>query len=172
MTDASSPDLPDIWLAGFLNSGLGLGESGRLIARSLEAAGVSFQTHAWQNSTPENVKFSENAVLPGTGSGHAKTRPGISLLSLNADHLSSFIASGGRPLFENRYVIAVWFWELEELPQRMIDGFQYVDEVWAASGFIHDAVSKHSPGVPVRRFAHPVNIPQGGEAAARGRFPC
>lgn len=62
--DAESPGLPEIRLAGFLHSGLGLGEMGRRIARSLQAAGVPLLTHAWEKTDVAAVPFETTA--PGT----------------------------------------------------------------------------------------------------------
>lgn len=180
-----SPDpasLPDIRLAGFLQSGLGLGETGRLIAHSLTTAGVRFSTHTWEKKDIATVPFDgisaaapAGAAAPGAAPGAAPAaadpRPGISLLSLNGEHLSSFMKSSGADLFQDRYVISIWFWELPELSAPSRAGFQLVDEVWAATPFIQDALAKHSGDIPVKRWQHPVRQPAGDAAAARQRFP-
>ena len=162
---ASVPDLPEVRLAGFLNSGLGLGETGRRIARSLHAAGVPVQTHAWEKTDVAAVPFETSASATA---GHG---PGISLLSLNGDQIPSFLHHAGASFIDEKYVISVWFWELEELASGMEEGFKYVDEVWAASPFIRDTLTKYSGDVPVHLFPHPVEPPAGNKEAARTRFP-
>ena len=159
------PDLPEIRLAGFLHSGLGLGETGRRIARSLQGVGVPVLTYAWEKTDVATVPF-EISAPPTAGPG-----PGISLLSLNGDQIPSFLRHAGPSFTEQKYVISVWFWELENLAPGMEEGFKYVDEVWTATQFIRDAVTKHSGGVPVHVFPHPVEPPAGDETAARSRFP-
>ena len=159
------PDLPEIRLAGFLNSGLGLGETGRRIARSLQAAGVPVVTYAWEKTDAAAVPFETSA--PGT----AGQGPGISLLSLNGDQIPSFLQHAGPSFIDQKYVISVWFWELPELAPGMEEGFKYVDEVWAATPFIRDALTKRSGSVPVHLFPHPVEPPLGDETAGRARFP-
>lgn len=171
---STSPDpasLPDVRLAGFLQSGLGLGETGRLIAHSLATAGVRFTTHTWEKKDIATVPFDG---IPASAPSPAPTpdgRPGISLLSLNGEHLSSFMKSSGADLFQDRYVISIWFWELPELSGPSRAGFKFVDEVWAATPFIQDALAKHSGDIPVKRWQHPVRQPVGDAAAARIRFP-
>ena len=159
------PVLPEIRLAGFLHSGLGLGETGRRITRSLQAAGVPVLTHVWEKEDVTAVPFETSAP------GRAVTGPGISLLSLNGDQIPSFLHHAGSSFTDQKYVISVWFWELEELAPGMEEGFKYVDEVWAATPFIRDTLTKHSGGVPVHLFPHPVEPPAGNEPAARTRFP-
>ncbi|MES2466608.1 MAG: glycosyltransferase [Verrucomicrobiota bacterium] len=163
-------NLPEVWLAGFLNSGLGLGETGRLVSSSLKQVGVPVVTHAWAKTDIGTVPFTTGCISESPSSGPSATA-GLSLLSLNGDHLASFINSGGKVFFEGRYVISIWFWELEELPPEMVEGFKLVDEVWAATPFIQNALLRHSGTVPVRRFNHPIQIPKGTEEAAHERFP-
>ena len=159
------PVLPEIRLAGFLHSGLGLGEIGRRIARSLQAAGVPVVTYAWEKTDAAAVPFETSA--PGT----AGQGPGISLLSLNGDQIPSFLQHAGPSFIDQKYVISVWFWELPELAPGMEEGFKYVDEVWAATPFIKDSLTKRSGSVPVHLFPHPVEPPLGDETAGRARFP-
>jgi glycosyltransferase involved in cell wall biosynthesis len=161
----ASPGLPEIRLAGFLHSGLGLGEAGRRIARSLQAAGVPVLTHAWEKTDVAAVPFETSA--PGT----AGQGPGISLLSLNGDQIPSFLHHASPSFTDQKYVISVWFWELEDLAPGMEEGFKYVDEVWAATPFIQAALTKRSGEVPVHLFPHPVEPPAGDAASAMARFP-
>ena len=164
------PDLPEISLAGFLQSGLGLGETGRLIVHSLESVGITVHTHAWGKSDIASVPFA-TSTAPAPAPAPTDSRPPISLFSLNGEHLASFMGSDGKNLFADRYVISIWFWELPELTKESRAGFHFVDEVWAATPFIHDALIKHSGDLPVRTFNHPVRTPSGNAAAARARFP-
>ena len=168
---APAPALPEIWLAGFLKSGLGLGESSRLIARSLEAAGVPVVTQTWEKTDVSTVPFEDSGASSKTIRLTTAADPGISILSLNGDQIARFMSGEGKPFFENRYVVSIWFWELEELPARMVDGFQYLDEVWAPTPFIQAALQRHCGEVPVKVFTHPVPIPLGDITAARLRFP-
>jgi glycosyltransferase involved in cell wall biosynthesis len=160
----SSP-LPEIRLAGFLNSGLGIGETGRRIARCLQTAGVPVLTHAWEKHDVATVPFETSTAAP-SGAG-----PGISLLSMNADQIPSFLHQAGPSFTDQKYVICVWFWELPELSPGMEEGFRQVDEVWVATPFIQQALLKRSGDVPVHLFPHPVEACSGSAAEGRKRFP-
>ena len=91
----SSP-LPEIRLAGFLNSGLGIGETGRRIARCLQSAGVPVVTHAREKHDVATVPFETSTAAP-SGAG-----PGISLLSMNADQIPSFLHQAGQSFTDQK----------------------------------------------------------------------
>jgi glycosyltransferase involved in cell wall biosynthesis len=168
MPEIPSMELPEIRVAGFLNAALGLGETARLIVRSLETVGVPVVPHVYVKSDVAQVPFTVNAEATSGGSKH----PGISLISLNGEHLPAFSRNGGAPLFINRYVISVWFWETEELPPNAAAGLPYVDEIWAGSSYIHNVMEKASGGKQVvRTFRHPIDPPPDKKEAARARFP-
>ena len=57
-------------------------------------------------------------------------------------------------------VIGMWYWELEEFPSLHHVGLQHVDEVWAATDFMRDAIARHSGSTPVRTVTPP--LPQAG----------
>src|SRR4029079_2331388 len=46
------------------------------------------------------------------------------------------------------YTVGVWWWELSRFPQQWHDAFDLVDEIWAGSRFVADALSEVAP-VPV-----------------------
>ena len=60
----------------------------------------------------------------------------------------------------DRYVVANWFWELPEMPEQWLPEFEYVDEVWAASNFIRDAIASKAP-VPVVHVPAVVQLSNG-----------
>jgi glycosyltransferase involved in cell wall biosynthesis len=72
----------------------------------------------------------------------------VSLLHVNADQTPAAAIGLGEEFFRDRYTIGVWAWELEEFPDAFLPAFNHVQEVWAPSRFIHEAVAEKSP-VPV-----------------------
>lgn len=54
--------------------------------------------------------------------------------------------------------IALWYWELEELPPEWISDLQWPDEVWAPTRFVADAFRKHL-SVPVVSMLPGVTVP-------------
>lgn len=139
-----------------------------MIGLALEAAGVSFSTRTYEKLDVPSVNF-EDQMVPD--SERAATHPGISLLSLNGEHLAGFHRSGGHEVIDDRYVISVWFWETEKLPAEALGGLNYVDEVWAGSPFIKQTMERAAGNIPVRLFNHPIQPNSNTESAARERFP-
>jgi glycosyltransferase involved in cell wall biosynthesis len=72
----------------------------------------------------------------------------VSLLHVNADQTPAAAIGLGEAFFRDRYTIGVWAWELAQFPDAFLPAFNHVQEVWAPSRFIHEAVAEKSP-VPV-----------------------
>ncbi len=168
MSRISDPaDLPEIRLAGFLQSGLGLGEAARMVAASLRSAGVTVRTHSWEKTDVASVAFDTSDPV----AAESASEPGLCILSMNGDQIPSFLHHAPPGFCDEKFVICIWYWELSELAPEMKEGFRQVDEVWAATPFIRDALLRDSGEVPVRLFTPPVSAPAGDAAAARSRFP-
>lgn len=166
MTTTSNA-LPQVHLAGYLDSTLGLGESGRWLARALEAVEIR----------PEPVVValdqSKNAEIhgPDQTDRNDNRHPGIGIVSLNGEALETFAQRGGRPLIESRYIISTWYWETQTLPEETARGLRLVDEVWATTDFVAKAIESRAEGVPVRRIRHPFEAPRVSRKDALAAFP-
>jgi glycosyltransferase involved in cell wall biosynthesis len=122
---------------------LGIGESGRSMARALLRAGEpvalldfsAVSTHRKGDRT-----FSRFARAP--------VHP-ITLLCANPPEYQQFAQSKmARAFGESRYRIGSWWWELPDLPAAWREAFAAVDELWVGSRFIYDCIAPLSP-VPV-----------------------
>ena len=148
-------------LIGYLKAELGIGEAARSLARSCEAAGISY--------TGVDVGYqvgnrqSDDTLPAATGD---KRYP-VDILYVNADmtpvtvqHLHSIghVAS---------YRIGFWHWEQPVLPRRFHDAFSLVDELWVPSTFVLEAVMPVSP-VPVYRIPHALSFTPGAQASRAG----
>jgi FkbM family methyltransferase len=71
-------------------------------------------------------------------------------------------------VFDSRYRIGVWAWELEDFPSWQHDAFELLDEIWTISEFCRRAIAKHSP-IPVKVIPVPVRDP--GQPPVRTRTP-
>src|SRR4029077_17377146 len=67
------------------------------------------------------------------------------------DALAHFVASQSVGYFQGRYNIGFWNWELSAFPSQWWDRFQHLDEIWVASNFVLDALSRVSP-IPVLKM--------------------
>ena len=66
-------------------------------------------------------------------------------------------------IWNGRYNIGFWLWELEEFPEQWTPCFHCVDEIWTPSEFITNAVRKKT-SLPV------VTIPYHIEASVKGNY--
>jgi len=160
----SEPETPEeekgyakgVNIVGFIRAEMGIGESSRLAARALAAAEIPFDIlnfpltsirmndRTWEHKEVEEPLYKVNIV------------------HTNADTMRSVHHYFGAGLFENRYNIGYWHWELPEFPDEFCDGFHFVDEVWAPSNFVVESISQKSP-VPVIRIPHGVEVNPPGD---------
>ena len=150
-------------VVGYVTAVLGVGHVARVLASTLDTAGVpkavvaNRQTVS-EKSLPFEARFASAAPYD------------VSLLCVNADHTKLLAEQVGPEFFAERRMIGVWFWEVEDFPPSMIEAFEFVDEVWVASDFVLEAVASVAPK-PVRKFPLPVvvpSVPEGIPRAALG----
>lgn len=139
-------------LAGYLNSELGIGEVARQLVSGLDAAGVA--------ALPVGL------VAPNSRQGHTYLAGGhdrnpfpVNLVCVNADGLPVFAQEVGRQFFEGRYTIGMWWWETSVFPERYLNAFDYVDEVWVGSRFVAETLSAVAP-VPIVSVPIPIHFPE------------
>lgn len=139
-------------VAGFFRSELGLGEAARLLIAGLDAARVpalpvqgSFVPPCRQGAeftfaTPDEAPYPLN------------------ILCLNGDAIPAFAEEAGEAFFAGKKTIALWWWEVGDLPSSWQASFQWVDEVWVATDHIRDLIAPSCP-VPVQKITLPVSDP-------------
>jgi|GEM_PF-2492483 len=79
----------------------------------------------------------------------------INLVSINTDLSPS--DSFDRQMMENKYNIGLWWSEVTELSDEWYEQFSYFEEIWVASNFALENISKYSP-IPVVKIPPIVNI--------------
>jgi glycosyltransferase involved in cell wall biosynthesis/SAM-dependent methyltransferase len=144
--------LPGVNLAGYFDAALGVGEAGRQISDALATQGVPLSPVgliAGHSPGGEREEARERGSAP-----HA-----INLLCVNADQVPPLAADLGHGFFHSRYTIGLWWWEVDRFPERWLEAFDHVDEVWAATDHVADALSPISP-VPVVKITLPVSLPE------------
>jgi glycosyltransferase involved in cell wall biosynthesis len=143
-----------ICVVGFHGSVLGIGEAARSVSRALKAAGA--EVIDWDISP----RFGHDVRLGGDWTSEPPADAGAVLLFLNPRELVQLMAMTGGAPFKDRFCAGCWAWELERLPPDWSPAFGYVDEVWACSGFVADAVAARAPrSVTVRTLPHPIARP-------------
>lgn len=140
-------------LVGYARGELGIGEDVRMMARSLEAAGVPFCII--------NVE-------PGAGVSQADTtaehwieevpRYPVSMFCMTGIEMARMTVEKGLGWLDGRYNIGLWPWELPEWPEPWQHAWNLVDELWGISHYTADAYSR-AP-VPVHHMPMAVQIDQ------------
>jgi tetratricopeptide (TPR) repeat protein len=126
---------------GYIHSEKGVGEAVRAEIRNLQAAEIPFVVNdfsdVYGSSNMEGKEFRTSSENPYE----------INLIHVNADQLP-VVFTQKRGYFSKRYNIGFWNWELSTFPAEWHDRFRYLNEVWAPSNFVKDAVSAVAP-IPV-----------------------
>jgi glycosyltransferase involved in cell wall biosynthesis len=139
-------------LIGYARAEMGIGESCRIMARSLLADDISFGII--------NFEGTSRARMNDLSFKHKEINMplyDVNVFHVNAEQMVEVYAHKGEELFNKRYNIGYWHWELPDFPERWIKSFGLVDEIWAPSTFIADAISLKSP-VPVIKIPHSIEV--------------
>jgi len=139
-------------LLGYARAEMGIGESCRIAARSVNAAGIPFGII--------NFIGTNKARMTDTSWAHKEvTSPefGINVFHLNAEQMTEVYAQYGNHLFNGRYNIGYWHWELPDFPDRWLESFRLVNEIWVPSTFVLDSIALKSP-VPVLKIPHSIQV--------------
>jgi glycosyltransferase involved in cell wall biosynthesis len=142
-------------LVASIRAEMGQGTAARGIASALEAARIPFGVINLPYDIPsrhDDMTWAHKEV--------EKSNYDITVVSTTPDNFRNVKLRTPTRTLANGYVIANWFWELPEIPEAWLTAFEIVNEVWAPSRFIQDAVSLKSP-VPVIRVPPVVELPQG-----------
>lgn len=141
-------------LIGFAKGELGIGEDIRTAARTLELAGIP---HSVINIFPGvGVRQADNSLEHKMAEQSAATAPyPINIFCLTGFDTARVFVQQGPSLFEGRYNIGWWPWELPVWPTNWSSAFDLIDEIWAASRFNVEMYAKASRK-PVTRM--PLNF--------------
>ena len=152
---------PGVNLVAYIRAEMGLGAAARGLAMAMECADIPFNVINFEHSNPGRHRDGSWRHKEVDHSSHDFT-----ILAVNPDNLSNATARVRNELVRDRYTIGYWFWELPVIPDAWLPSFSLVDEVWAASRFVQDAISVKSP-VPVFRVPVPVRLGPAGKFSRR-----
>jgi glycosyltransferase involved in cell wall biosynthesis len=157
----SAADARGALLVGHPYGVLGVGEYLRSSAAAFAAADVPFHirnTYDWgEHLAGKHPDFPFWDRLT-TGRPHR-----VNVFHINADEMAEARRHMGDAFFAGRYNIASWHWELSRFPEAWLPALESVDELWASSRFIQQALAERAR-VPVVWMPHPVEV--GGRASA------
>ena len=150
-------------LVAYIRADMGLGAAARGMAAALDAAEIPFNVINMVHgnySSQTDQSWSHKEV--------EHSRYDTTIVCVNPDNSFYLRTQVSPEILGERYVIANWYWELPEMPDEWLAEFEYVDEVWAASNFIKDAMSQKARGPVVR--VPPVVQGGGGPRFSRIEF--
>lgn len=145
----SSPKGLGLNLVGNITAESGVGEAARANIKSVEKAGIPFVL--------KNLKSPSRQADNTYGNFTEENPYDFNLLHVNADQVPIFFNEAGIEYFKRKYNIGFWYWELSEFPKEWHDRFRYFNEIWVASSFCQDSISKASP-VPVVRIPPSITV--------------
>ena len=124
-------------LIGNIKGDNGLGQSTRLIANILDKSnrdfsiynffvppGTSMTDRSYDNKISEELPYNVNVI------------------HVNASEFTLAYMDMGKKVWDYRYNIAYWLWELEDFPKEWVDNINLVDEIWTPAEFISRTLRK------------------------------
>lgn len=134
---AAAADRPGVRIVGNVTGESGMGNSLRAFAMACAAAGVP---HALVDSRVRNPSR-RVALEPGGGGAVADANLRANVLYMPLDQVGHALAALGAPAFAGRRTILVPFWELASCPAEWRHAAEFVDEIWAPTRFVAEAVA-------------------------------
>ena len=142
---------PGVNIFGYVFAEHGVGEEVRHLIRIAQQAELEFAV------LPYTETFSRQAVsFSDLGTG--ESAHDINLICINADTIPKFVDLVGPEMLEGRYNIAMWAWEVEEMPAEMARSARHFDEIWSCSRFSAEAIAG-SVSCEVHALPLPISIP-------------
>ena len=142
---ATSGRFAGVNVTGYLRDESGWGEAARGYVRALQSLHVPI---ALNDLSGLSSNRSEDRTLTTFDTDHPY---GVNLLCVDAAQHFAIMSHIGPELFEGRYNIGAWAWELPRFPEKWYDRFAYYDEIWVTTSFVANVLAVISP-VPVVRI--------------------
>ena len=131
----------------------GLGQSCRLIVHQIDMSGIPCAVTDFDlegkvsNSNREYADRIEN-----------RHPYGVNVIDINPYELGLAYMKYGRELWDHRYNIAYWSWEMEQFPEEWLECEKLIDEIWTPSEFTSNCFRKRFH-VPVHTVPYYMEVP-------------
>ncbi|HJU41080.1 MAG TPA: glycosyltransferase, partial [Tahibacter sp.] len=123
-------------LVGYAHGEFGVAEILRRFAHTLHDGGVPFVVRNFDTGVASRQDDRSMQRFLSDACRHD-----VNLFCINADQMPVARRQLGDAVFGGRYNIGCWFWELEKFPDEWHGALDLVDEVWATSAFVRDAIA-------------------------------
>lgn len=124
-------------LIGDIRAEIGLGQSMRLVANELDLSKYDFVI--------QNFQLGGNVRRNDTTWDHKMQKDAhynINLFHINPYEIGMAYMYLDKEIWKDRYNIAFWLWELEELPEDYKKVIKFFDEIWTPSEFASNSIRK------------------------------
>ncbi|UUY09842.1 glycosyltransferase [Pseudomonas sp. J452] len=138
----AAPALPSsletgINLIGYLHAESGVGEAARASLRALRCSELPYSLIDYRLG---NISRMGEVI-----DGHVnEALYPINLMHVNADQTRVAREHLGKELFDGRYTIGYWYWEMPEFPDFLHFAYEQVDEIWVSTEYNRQAISKYT----------------------------
>lgn len=143
-------------LIGSIRAETGLGQSCRIVANELKQSGYPMLIYNY---------IQVGRIVQSDTSWDSYIKPecqyNINIIHINPHELGVAYMQLDRRVWDGRYNIGFWLWELEEFPDEWLPCLRYMNEIWTPSEFISRAIRKKT-SLPV--YTIPYNIETKTEA--------
>ncbi len=151
VTDASKLR-PGALLVGYPRAELGMGEHIRLSAQALATTPVRFGIYSFEHNVAarqQDKRFVNHVTYNASYKAN--------VFHINADQMLLARDTLGQQFFAGRYNIGYWAWELSEFPDNWLPALDLMQEIWAPSRFIENAIAEKAR-CPVRWMPLAVHV--------------
>lgn len=140
-------------LIGLIKAEVGLGQSCRLLAEAINNTGIDYTIfNQIQINSCRQEDTSWDDKITNT------TPYNINLIHVNPPDLAIAYLTLDKSIWEHKYNIAFWLWELEEFPDEWVKCFDMLDEIWTPSDFVSNSIRKKT-SLPVHTMIYPISAP-------------
>lgn len=139
-------------LIGNIKAETGLGQSCRLVASALEQTNFPLSVYQYTQLGTQSIR---DTTWDSKISGHLPYD--INVIHINPYELGMAYLEMDHSVWDYRYNIAYWLWELEEFPEEWTPCFHCLNEIWAPSEFICNAIRKKTT-LPVKCMPYHVDV--------------
>ncbi len=154
--------LQGVNVIGYARSEHGVGQSLRQFVSALDAEKIACSVVDFNHNNPSRVN-------DGSLGQRITSDPKfiVNVLHINADQIPE-VEHHLPKLLAAHYNIGFWHWELPEMNEEHLCGFNPLHEVWVPTAFVQEAVAKKSP-LPVVRMPHAIHFSVSPDAS-RAQF--
>jgi glycosyltransferase involved in cell wall biosynthesis len=148
---------PSVLLIGYVEAGLGIGESLRGFAKSLATTQLPFAVY------PFNVNVETRRIGPFMADRYdLEGRYDVNVIEMAADQLPGMFNALGEARLDGSYNVLRTAWELPNAPKEWAPSLERIDEIWVPTTFVQQAFRSIYDG-PINVVPHCVETDPANE---------